>query len=97
MTEQTSHPHPRPYGLIFLGLFILTMVELFVANLHLPKVAIVLVLVSLALVKAAMVAMFYMHLRFEKVLLSVIAFSPLILSLIMVLMVSWDVAHLHLW
>jgi len=65
-TQNTTHPHPRPYGLIFIGLFILTVLEITTANLHLPKIYIVLCLVGMAIVKATLVAMFYMHLRFEK-------------------------------
>ncbi len=90
MSEQT---HSRPYGLIFLCLFALTVTEIAVANLHFPKLPIVLALVSLAIVKAALVAMFYMHLRFEKVLLAVIAFAPLAFSLILTIMVGADLGH----
>jgi cytochrome c oxidase subunit 4 len=91
MTSET-HSHPN-YGLVFLALFILTVTEIIVANLHMPKLYIVLGLVVLALMKASLVAMFYMHLRFEKILLAVIAFSPLIFSVILTLMVGSDLGQ----
>ena len=94
MSEQ-AHPHPRPYGLIFLSLFVLTMIEIFVSRIPLHKTAIVLALVGLAVLKAALVAMFYMHLKFEKVLLTVIALSPLIFSFLMALMVGWDIGKVR--
>ena len=92
----TSPTHPRPnYGGIFVSLFVLTIVEIFVANLGLHKLTIILVLVGLAIVKASLVAMFYMHLRFEKILLTLFALAPLIFSVILTLMVGFDVPHHH--
>jgi cytochrome c oxidase subunit IV len=96
MTEQVHpHPHPRPYGLIFIALFALTVVEIFTSDLHLPKHFIVIALVGLAIVKAALVGLFYMHLKFEKALLYVIALSPLIFSFIMAAMVGWDIGKVR--
>ena len=89
----SSQTHPRPYGLIFITLFILTVLEICVANFHIAKVYVVLALVSLALIKAALVAMFYMHLSFEKRLLTLIALSPLIFSVIFTLLIGFDIAH----
>ncbi len=75
--------HPRPsFGTIFLVLFVLTVVEIAVANLHFAKVYIVSGLVGLAILKAALVGMFYMHLKFEKKLLALIILAPLVFSFI---------------
>jgi cytochrome c oxidase subunit IV len=90
MTE-TAHAHPRPYGRIFLALLVLTIVEIGIAGLPIPKLAIVLGLLTFAIAKAALVAMFYMHLKFEKVLLTLVALAPLIFSLIFTLMIGWDI------
>ncbi len=89
-----THAHPS-YGKIFLALFALTVAEVIYANVPLAKVYIVLGLVFLAVLKAALVALFYMHLRFEKVLLAIIGFAPLILSIILILMVGADIRHIH--
>ena len=86
-----SQAHERHYGKIFLGLFGLTVLESAVAGFHfMPKFYIVLSLIGLAVTKALMVAMFYMHLKFEKRLLYVIAFAPLIFSIIMTQAVGFD-------
>lgn len=86
-----SQTHERHYGKIFLGLLALTLLEIVVAGFHfMPKILIVLSLIGLAIAKALMVAMFYMHLKFEKKLLYVIAFAPLIFSIIMTQAVGFD-------
>ena len=89
----SEHAHPRPYGRIFLSLFVLTVCEIFIANLHFARAAIIFILVFLAFVKAALVAMFYMHLKFEKIFLTVTLVAPLIFTLIFVLMIGYDVGH----
>lgn len=87
-----AHAHPRPnYAGVFLSLFVLTIVEIFIANLHLARPLTIASLITLAVIKATLVAMFYMHLRFEKVLLAVIGFGPLLFSLILASMVGWDI------
>ena len=92
-TETHSHPS---YGQIFLALFALTVAEILYANLHLPRHLIIIGLVVLAVIKASLVALFYMHLRFEKVLLAVIGFAPLIFSIILTMTVGADIRHIHL-
>lgn len=89
-----AHSHPKPnYAAVFWGLFILTIIEIFVANLDAAKWMVIIALIFFAIVKALMVAYFYMHLKFEKVLLAVIIFAPLIFSAIMTLMVGADIGH----
>ena len=87
--SEAAHTQPQ-YGKIFWALLILTILELTVANLHLAKSVTILTLVFLAIVKAALVALFYMHLKFEKLLLYIIITIPLILSFILTLLVMTD-------
>ncbi len=54
----SEHAHPRPYGRIFLSLFVLTVCEIFISNLHYARHLIIFVLVLTAFFKAAVVAMF---------------------------------------
>lgn len=90
----STSAHPRPnYGAIFVALFALTIVEIFATKLPVAKIFIVFSLIGLAVLKAALVAMFYMHLRFEKILLTVICLSPLIFSVILTLLVGFDIGH----
>ncbi len=91
MSEQV---HPRPnYGGVFVSLFVLTICEIIVANLPVSRLIIIPSLVCLAILKASLVAMFYMHLRFEKILLAVLAVAPLLFSIILTLMVGADLGH----
>lgn len=94
MSEQA---HSRPYGRIFLSLLALTIFEVFAANLPFSKMAIVFLLVFLAFVKAALVAAFYMHLRFEKILLTVTLVAPLIFTAIFILVIGRDVGHFSIF
>ena len=90
----SAHTHARPnYGAIFLALFVFTVVEIFTANLKAAKHIVILALVFFALIKASLVAMFYMHLKFEKILLAFILTAPLIFSAILTLMVGADIGH----
>jgi len=87
-------PHASPnYMLIWLFLFILTVAEVLVAFVsHLPKTALILILLVLAVWKALLVALYYMHLKFEPKKLWIVAAAPLPLVLILVgtvLMESW--------
>ncbi len=89
-----THAHPS-YGKIFLALFVLTIAEVIYANVPLARVYIIVGLIFLAIIKAALVALFYMHLKYEKALLAVICFAPLIFSVILTLMVGADIRHIH--
>lgn len=84
--EGTKHKHP-PYMAIFLALTVLTVGELFVAFLPWGKMTLILILIFLAVWKALMVALYFMHLRFEKSPLRILAAAPLPLTVIVVLAV----------
>jgi cytochrome c oxidase subunit IV len=73
-----AHDEPN-YMAIFYWLFGLTVAELAVAYMGLPKVLMVGALVGLAIAKAALVAMYFMHLKFERSTLAWIALTPPIL------------------
>lgn len=79
----TDHPGPN-YMTIFWWLFGLTVAEIAVIYLGLPKLALALLLIGLAVSKAALVAMYFMHLRFERLTLALIAVTPLLLCLLLV-------------
>jgi len=75
------------YFLIWGILFVLTLAELGVAFLSLPKVWIIIMLLFMALWKALLVALYYMHLRFEPRRMWVLAASPIPLILILLIAV----------
>lgn len=79
------------YLRVFYILLALTIVEVGIVYLHLPKVLLVSLLIVLAVWKAALVALHFMHLKFEKATLTMIALSPFILCLFLILMLMPDI------
>jgi cytochrome c oxidase subunit 4 len=87
-------PNRREYMVIFAVLFVLTVLEVAVAQI--PGIARILVgtaLVALALTKAACVGLFYMHLKHEtKVLKMTVAIpmaTPMVYALILIAEAAW--------
>lgn len=71
--------HRTQYVVIFVVLGVLTLVELGVARTPgIPKIAVIVALVALAISKAALIALFYMHLRFETGILRLTVLAPLL-------------------
>jgi cytochrome c oxidase subunit 4 len=89
MTEAT-HAEPNYIG-VFWWLLILTIVEIAVVYMPLAKMVIAIMLVSLAVTKAALVAMYFMHLKFERRTLALVALSPFVLCVFLILMLTPDI------
>jgi cytochrome c oxidase subunit 4 len=87
----TTHAEPNYIG-VFWWLLALTVIEVAVVYLPLAKFIVVILLIGLALSKAALVAMYFMHLKFERLTLGVIALVPLILCVFLILMLLPDIA-----
>ncbi len=82
--------HENNYYTIFIMLAVLTAVEVgvpMVITASVPKIAI---LVTLAVIKAGMVALYFMHLRFEKKTLGIIAILPMIICSFLLFMLMPD-------
>lgn len=91
--ETAEKKQPNYYSIWFL-LFVLTIVEVTVAYLSgLPRTLLILVLVGLAIWKATLVAMYYMHLKFERLRLILLAAAPLPLAVILVLGILLEYAR----
>ena len=82
--SQTPHRQPR-YMAIFWWLLALTVLEV-LASMKLPmsEGPKIVLLVSMAIVKALLVALYFMHLKFEKVSLGLTISLTLVLALILV-------------
>lgn len=89
-TEHAGHAEPNYIG-VFWWLLALTIVEIAVIYMPLTKLVIAFLLVSLALSKAALVALYFMHLKFERLTLGIIALTPLILCVFLILMLTPDI------
>lgn len=78
--------HPN-YLMIFVGLTVLTGIELFIAGFSWSKTLIIVTLLALAIWKAVMVALYFMHLRYEGNRLRIFVLAPLPLTVIIVIAV----------
>jgi cytochrome c oxidase subunit 4 len=91
-----AHREEPNYIGVFWWLLALTIIEVAVIYAPIPKLGIVILLIGLALTKAALVALYYMHLKFEARTLGIIAVTPLILCVFLVFMLVPDLgAVLH--
>ncbi len=79
----------KPYFLVFVLLAVITVFEVQVptlgASIGLDKVKQIIVLMSTAVAKASLVALYYMHLKYEPLVLRYVPLVPLFLVLILVL------------
>ncbi|MFQ5877680.1 MAG: cytochrome C oxidase subunit IV family protein [Acidobacteriota bacterium] len=97
MSQQAQdHPEPNYWG-VWLALLILTLAEVAVVYLPMPRVPTVISLCAMALAKAALVAAYFMHLKFEKYALVLVVLSPLLLSTILYVGLVPDAATQIRW
>jgi cytochrome c oxidase subunit IV len=90
-TAAASHEHGETnYIAIFIYLSVLTGAELAVYG-YFPGLVKVAFLVALAWAKAALVAMYFMHLRFERRTLAIIACIPVLLVTFLTFMLMPDI------
>jgi cytochrome c oxidase subunit 4 len=89
----THAKHGPSYMAIFWYLAVLTVVEIAVIFLPIAKLAIGVMLVSLACAKAALVALYFMHLRLETKTLGYIALTPVLIGTLLVLALLPDSLH----
>ncbi len=69
----------------------LTIIEVAIVYMGLPKILLAALLVILAVWKAALVAMHFMHLKFEKRTLALVAITPFVLCVFLILMLMPDI------
>jgi len=86
-----THAEPN-YISIFWWLLALTILEIAVIYLDIHRLFIIILLVGFALAKATLVAMYFMHLKFEKATLAMIAVTPLIICVFLILMLLPDMS-----
>jgi cytochrome c oxidase subunit 4 len=80
--ESLPKSQARPYLAVFIALAVLTLLELGVTYLDLPRIPL---LVPLALIKASLVAMFYMHLKYDRKIFSMMFVFGLIFGIGLIL------------
>lgn len=80
---QAAHHEEPNYMAVFIVLAVLTVAEIGVVYAPIPHWAIGSMLVILAFTKAILVAAYFMHLKFEKRTLAIIAGTPLVLCVML--------------
>lgn len=88
----TTHQETN-YMKIFIILTILTALEVAVVFVPISKLLIGIALVSMALVKAALVALYFMHLKNEKIALGFIALTPLVICVLLIFALLPDLVN----
>ena len=83
---EATHAHPNYWG-IWAYLLVLTVGEVAIAQLAWHDTVKILILLGLAVWKAALVALYFMHLRWEGMRMRIFAIAPLPLTVIIVIAV----------
>jgi cytochrome c oxidase subunit 4 len=72
------------------GLLLLTLIEVFLAYIHVPLTIMLTLLIGLSLVKAAMIVAYFMHLRFERMSLVLTLIPTLVICICLLFIVFPD-------
>jgi caa(3)-type oxidase subunit IV len=88
--SSTEHSQNN-YIKIFILLTVLTVIEVGITFTGMPKMLLVSLLVIFAVWKAALVALHFMHLKFEKRTLTIVAITPFVLCVWLILMLMPDI------
>ncbi len=86
-TEHKPHNYTSP-KVVYLILFIATVVEVGATLAGLPRNLLVPALLSISFVKAGLVALYFMHLRYEKPIYSVIFATPAVFAILLMTILS---------
>ena len=85
--DVTPHKHPN-YWAVFIALAVLTatitITELFIDSIPIPKEIIRTAFVVMSFIKATLVAMYYMHLKFDSFVYTVLFMMPVIFAFFLV-------------
>jgi caa(3)-type oxidase subunit IV len=87
MAEHHQEPN---YWYVAVWLAVLTLAEIGVVLWIQPLLTRYILLIGMALTKATLVALFFMHLKFERSTLMIIAFTPLLICTFLVFMLLPD-------
>lgn len=89
-----EHHSEALYMKIFYYLLALTILEILVALPDYSTFAKAILLIGMAVGKAVLVALYFMHLRFERLTLGLIAFTPMVICVFLVFMLVPDMGGL---
>ncbi len=87
--EAEARDRWKIYSVVFVALFVLTILELQVNEVIEEKTAEVAALVALMMAKAMLVVLYYMHLRWESRILRWLVLIPFLAALFFVTIMLW--------
>lgn len=73
---------------VFVILTVVTVVEIAITLFHLPKDFLVPVLLGMSFAKASLVAAYYMHLRYEKPLYTIVFVTPALFAVFLIVVLA---------
>jgi len=82
------------FGKVWIGLLVLTGVEVFLCYEQLPTLIMLTILVGLSVIKAALIIAYFMHLKFERFSLFLTLFPMLIFCILLMLIFLGDAARI---
>lgn len=89
-----AHEHPN-YVLIWYWLIGLALVSVLLSALPIPQAATLFLIFIAACVKAVLVALYFMHLRFERLMIIALLLAPILLFIALLLVVFFDITLQH--
>jgi cytochrome c oxidase subunit 4 len=94
-----AHPHPttKVFVTVWIGLVVLTFLEVWLAYIHLNLTLMLVLLIGLSAVKAAMIMSYFMHLRYERLSLTLWLVPALVICICLMAIMFPDAARaLHM-
>ncbi len=83
MSDTQHESAYKVYVVVWFWLFVLTVLEVGIVLVHVPKLLLVTSLITLALMKATLIVAYFMHLRYERLSLIYAVVAPLFLGVIL--------------
>ena len=94
MSEHSSaHPTTKLFVTVWIGLVVLTFLEVWLAYIHLNLTLMLVLLIGLSAVKAAMIMSYFMHLRYERLTLSLWLVPALVMCICLMAIFFPDAAR----
>ncbi len=92
-----AHPTTRTFVLVWIGLVVLTAIEVFLGYIQMAPTPMLIMLLGLSIVKAAMIISWFMHLKYERVTLALWLMPAMVLCICLMAIFFPDAARaLHL-
>jgi len=91
--HSSAHPTTKLFVTVWIGLVVLTFLEVWLAYIHLNLTLMLVLLIGLSAVKAAMIMSYFMHLRYERLTLSLWLVPALVMCICLMAIFFPDAAR----